>query len=50
MDFEQAWQPRIETSLEDLPVFMISKDLLIQNKRAVQRPQDIADLKQITND
>ena len=27
-----------------LPVFMISKDLLIQNKRAVGRPQDLADL------
>jgi hypothetical protein len=35
---------KISTELSGLPVFILSKDLLIQNKRAVGRPQDLADL------
>ncbi len=30
--------------LDGIPVFILSKDTLIRNKRAVGRPQDIADL------
>jgi hypothetical protein len=33
-----------------LTVFFISKELLIVNKRAVRRAQDIADLKQMSSD
>ena len=40
----EAFQKRISTDLAGLPVFMLSKDLLIQNKRAVGRPQDLADV------
>jgi len=40
----EAFEKRISTELAGLPVFMLSKDLLIQNKRAVGRPQDLADL------
>jgi len=39
-----AFETRIPTELAGVPVFMLSKDLLIQNKRAVGRPQDLADL------
>ena len=40
----EAFETKITTDLAGLPVFMLSKDLLIQNKRAVGRPQDLADL------
>ena len=39
-----AFRNKISTDLEGIPVFMLSKELLIENKRAVGRPQDIADL------
>jgi hypothetical protein len=41
---DEAFASKISTELSGLPVFMLSKDLLIQNKRAVGRPQDLADL------
>jgi hypothetical protein len=41
---EDAFRTKISTELEGSPVFVLSKDLLIQNKRAVGRPQHIADL------
>jgi hypothetical protein len=44
VDTGEALQKRISTELSGLPVFILSKDLLIQNKRAVGRPQDLADL------
>ena len=40
----EAFEKKIAAKLEGLPVYMLSKDLLIQNKRAVARPQDLADL------
>jgi hypothetical protein len=39
-----AFAGKIAAELDGLPVFFLSKDLLIQNKRAVGRPQDLADL------
>ena len=50
IEFDDAWQTRATTVIDGSPVFVISKKLLIQNKKAVQRPQDIADLKQIAED
>ena len=41
---DDALRTRISTELEGLPVFVLSKDSLIRNKRAVGRPQDLADL------
>jgi hypothetical protein len=40
----EVFAKKISTELSGLPVFILSKDLLIQNKRAVGRPQDLADL------
>ena len=40
----EALAKKISTDLAGVPVFMLSKDLLIQNKRAVGRPQDLADI------
>jgi hypothetical protein len=41
---QEAFQKKVPADLDGIPVFILSKDLLIQNKRAVGRPQDIADL------
>ena len=41
---DDAFQSKIATDFAGIPVFVLSKELLIQNKRAVGRPQDIADL------
>jgi len=47
VSFAEAWQTRVETRLDGLPVWVISKDLLLRNKMAVGRPQDVADAKRI---
>jgi predicted nucleotidyltransferase len=41
---DDAFRTRIATKMDELPVFVLSKELLIQNKRAVGRAQDLADL------
>ncbi len=42
-----AFDTKISTELEGLPVFVLSKELLIRNKRAVGRPQPVADLESL---
>ena len=42
--FEQAWPHRCEVDLAGLKVPVIGRADLITNKRAVGRPQDIADI------
>jgi predicted nucleotidyltransferase len=44
VSFEEAWKTRVETRLDGLPVWVISKDFLVQNKLAAARPQDLADV------
>ena len=39
-----AFATKVPAELSGVPVFILSKELLIQNKRAVGRPQDLADL------
>src|SRR5881296_3521477 len=41
---DDAFRTKISTEMEGLPVFILNKELLIQNKRAVRHPQDVADL------
>jgi hypothetical protein len=43
VSFEEAWTTRVETRLDGLPLWVISKELLVQNKLAAARPQDLAD-------
>ena len=43
ISFEEAWKTRVEARLDGLPVWVISKDLLVQNKLSAGRPQDLAD-------
>jgi hypothetical protein len=42
--FDPAWQNRIPARYGDVPVFAISREDLILNKRASGRPQDLADV------
>jgi predicted nucleotidyltransferase len=44
---DDAFQKKIATEMDGLPVFVLSKEMLIRNKRAVARPQDIADLAEL---
>ena len=44
---DEVFQTKIATQLDNLPVLVLSKELLIRNKRAVGRPQDLADLTEL---
>lgn len=43
VDFAVAWQRRVAAVLDGAPVWMISREDLIRNKRATGRTQDLAD-------
>ena len=43
VDFTAAWARRIPADLDGSPVWMISREDLIRNKRATGRTQDLAD-------
>jgi predicted nucleotidyltransferase len=43
--FDEAWDSREQGSICDVAVFVISRDLLIKNKRAANRDKDQADVK-----
>jgi len=45
--FDDAWQARASMTYGDQPVAVIGCDALIANKRAVGRPQDLADLERL---
>jgi len=47
VSFEEAWKTKIETNLDGLPVWVISKELLVRNKLATGRKQDLADVERI---
>lgn len=47
VDLDEVFQTKIATQLDNLPVPVLSKELLIRNKRAVGRPQDLADLTEL---
>jgi Nucleotidyl transferase of unknown function (DUF2204) len=41
--FEEAWANRVSASLDNIPVFLISPELLLLNKGATGRLKDTAD-------
>ncbi len=43
VEFEKAWENRVEVNFDGLPVSFISKGDLITAKRAAGRPQDLID-------
>lgn len=44
VSFTDAWQSHINGELEGVPVPIISRECLIQNKMAAARPKDLADV------
>ena len=42
-----AFSSKMAAEIDGVPVFVLSKEVLIQNKRAVGRPQDLADLAEL---
>ncbi len=47
VEFDQAWATKESTHLDKLKVCMLSKELLIKNKLATGRPQDLADVERL---
>lgn len=48
VEFEEAWEDRVESLLDDqTPAHVISREHLIQNKLAVGRFQDLADVEKL---
>jgi hypothetical protein len=47
VSFEEAWENREPALLDGLPVSILSKSLLIRNKRASGRPKDLEDARQL---
>jgi len=45
VDFEQAWENRVEADIDGIPIYYISRQDLIVSKRAVGRDQDLVDIK-----
>ena len=43
--FDEAWQSREQGNISAVAVFVISRDLLIKNKRAANRDKDQGDVK-----
>ncbi len=48
VEFDDAWNRRIELELDGVIVPFIGRGDLIANKRAVGRPQDVADVLRLT--
>jgi len=46
---DEALASKVPAELDGIPVFILSKEALIRNKRAVGRPQDLVDLELLEN-
>jgi hypothetical protein len=47
VDFESAWQSRVQTLMDDQPVSLLGWDELLRNKRASGRQKDLADIEKL---
>jgi len=47
MNFDDAWQKRVQGNLDEHPVNFLSFDALIQNKTASARDKDLLDVKKL---
>ena len=50
VEFSDAWNERIEVEVEGIRVNVIGRDHLIANKKAVGRPQDLADVARLESE
>ena len=44
LSIDEAFAGKVSAVLDHIPVFILARDALIRNKRAVGRPQDLVDL------
>jgi hypothetical protein len=44
IDADESFATKVPAKLDGIPVFVLSKRLLVENKRASGRPQDLADV------
>jgi len=44
VEFDEAWESHETAELDGVPTNIVGKEILIRNKRASGRPQDLADL------
>ncbi len=47
VSWTEAWESRVDGTLEDIPIHLISRDLLLRNKRATDRDKDREDVKRL---
>jgi len=47
VDFDSAWEGRVQTVMDDQPVSFLGWDELLQNKQASGRQQDLADIEKL---
>lgn len=48
VSFEEAWKARVPATIDDeLPVKVISREHLLQNKRSSTRPRNLADVEEL---
>jgi len=50
VEFEAAWDDRVETEIDDLRVPVIGRAALLTNKRALGRTRDLADVEMLEAD
>jgi hypothetical protein len=50
VEFDDAWSRRVESRFGGHPVFVLSREHLIKNKRASGRLQDLADVERLEAD
>ena len=46
---EEAYASKVSAELDGTPVFVLAKDALVRNKRAVDRPEDLAEIDTLEN-
>lgn len=47
LTIKEAFADKLAAEIDGIPVFILSRGNLIRNKRAVGRPQDLADLNEL---
>ncbi len=47
VDFQEAWENRLSAGIQDINISIISKELLIQAKRAAGRHKDLDDIEHL---
>ena len=47
LEFEAAWQARVEANFDGIKVFVLSREHLIENKKLAGRPQDLMDVESL---